>query len=303
MSTKPRGEELAKHGIDRVIRNQEWMDGWAERIQKIVGGIYGGLGGFGRALKNIFNGTWILRHPLHPALTDIPLGAWITGVVCDYLAVGGNLVPRDAGTIALLVGLIGATGAAVTGYTDFVDVYGLERRTALAHGLTMTVAFLLMLASFILRLVDAYPVAIGLSTAGLAVTAFGMFLGGHVVYRFATRVDKTTYLPSPEGYVRVGSPSDFPEGEMKRVDAEGLAVLVVRLRDELYGIVDTCSHAGGPLHEGKLDGDVVECPWHQSRFRVTDGAVRGGPATFAQPRLEVREQDGAVQVRLEEPLH
>jgi nitrite reductase/ring-hydroxylating ferredoxin subunit/uncharacterized membrane protein len=293
---------MARHGIDRFISRQEWMDGWAERVQKIVGAIFRGLGGLGRALKNIFNGTWVFRHPLHPAITDIPLGAWITGVVADYLAISGHLVPRAAGTVALLVGLIAAVGAAVTGYTDLLDIYGMERRAAFAHGLTMTIVFIIQTTSFILRLVDAYPVAVGLSTAGLALTMFGMFIGGHVVYRYGTRVDRAAFLSAPDDFVKVGAPSDFPEGELRRVDANGLPVLLVRRDSTLHAIVNVCSHAGGPLNEGKLDGDVVQCPWHGSRFSIRDGAVRGGPATFSQPRLEVRERDGAVEVRLEEPL-
>jgi nitrite reductase/ring-hydroxylating ferredoxin subunit/uncharacterized membrane protein len=294
--------EMARHGIDRFISRQEWMDGWAERVQKIVGAIFRGLGGLGRALKNIFNGTWVFRHPLHPAITDIPLGAWITGVVADYLAISGHLVPRAAGTVALLVGLIAAVGAAVTGYTDLLDIYGMERRTAFAHGLTMTIVFIIQTTSFVLRLVDAYPVAVGFSTAGLALTMFGMFIGGHVVYRYGTRVDRAAFLSAPDDFVKVGAPSDFPEGELRRVDANGLPVLLVRRDSTLHAIVNVCSHAGGPLNEGKLDGDVVQCPWHGSRFSIRDGAVRGGPATFTQPRLEVRERDGAVEVRLEEPL-
>jgi nitrite reductase/ring-hydroxylating ferredoxin subunit len=293
---------VAKHGIDRFISRQEWMDGWAERVQKIVGAIFRGLGGLGRALKNILNGTWVLHHPLHPALTDIPLGAWITGVLADYLAISTNLVGRQAGTIALAVGLVGAAGAALTGYTDFVDLYGMERRTALAHGLTMTIVSIIQTTSFILRLVNAYPVAVGLSTAGLVLTMFGMFIGGHVVYRYGTRVDRTAFLTAPDDFVKVGAPSDFPEGQLRRVDANGLPVLLVRRDSTLHAIVNVCSHAGGPLNEGALDGDVVQCPWHGSRFSIRDGAVRAGPATFSQPRLEIRERDGAVEVRLEEPL-
>jgi nitrite reductase/ring-hydroxylating ferredoxin subunit len=54
---------------------------------------------------------------------------------------------------------------------------------------------------------------------------------------------------------------------------------------------------GGPLSEGKLEGDVVQCPWHGSRFNVTDGSVARGPATFPQPCFEVRVRDGKIEVR------
>ncbi|MFN2568901.1 MAG: Rieske (2Fe-2S) protein [Candidatus Dormibacteria bacterium] len=51
-----------------------------------------------------------------------------------------------------------------------------------------------------------------------------------------------------------------------------------------------------------MDADVVTCPWHQSRFRLSDGHVAGDPATFDQPVLTVRQQSGSVEVKLERPL-
>jgi nitrite reductase/ring-hydroxylating ferredoxin subunit/uncharacterized membrane protein len=279
------------------------MEGWAEGLQRAVGAVYRGLGPLGRPLRNVLSGTYIFRHPLHPALTDVPLGAWLTGTVLDYLALATNVVPRAAGSIALVVGLVVAAGAAATGYTDFQDVYGLERRTAFAHGLTMTVVFLVQLVSFILRLVGTYPVAIGFSTAGLLLTMFGMYIGGHVVYAYGTRINRLAFLAEPEGYTSIGTATDFPEGQMRKAEVNGLDVLVVRLDGTLNAIVNTCTHAGGPLHEGTLEGDTVTCPWHGSQFSVRDGSVRGAPATFPESRLEVREQDGRVEVRLAEPLH
>ena len=293
---------MTERGTDRFLRRQEWMEGWADGLQRIIGAVYRGLGPLRRPIHNFLSGTSVFRHPLHPALTDVPLGAWVSGTVLDYAALASNVVPRAAGSIALLVGLVGAAGAAATGYTDFQDVYGLERRIAFAHGLTMTVVFVVQTVSLILRLVGVYPVAIGLSTAGLLLTMFGMYIGGHVVYAYGTRINRAAFLPEPEGYTSVGATTDFPEGQMRKVDAGGLDVLVVRLDGTLNAIVDTCTHAGGPLHEGPLEGDTVTCPWHGSRFSVRDGSVRGAPATFPESRLEVREQDGRVEVRLAEPL-
>jgi nitrite reductase/ring-hydroxylating ferredoxin subunit len=59
----------------------------------------------------------------------------------------------------------------------------------------------------------------------------------------------------------------------------------------------TCSHAGGPLEEGAAKDGVVTCPWHGSKFRLSDGACLLGPATFPQLRLEARVQKGEVEVR------
>jgi nitrite reductase/ring-hydroxylating ferredoxin subunit len=101
----------------------------------------------------------------------------------------------------------------------------------------------------------------------------------------------------------VGAVKKFAEGKPVRVNAGDMPVMVVRLGGRLNAIAATCSHAGGPLEEGKLTGDIVTCPWHGSRFCVTDGRVEGGPATFSQPAFEVRESDGKVEVRLPAPLH
>jgi len=293
---------LAEKKTDQILRRQEWLDGWGEGIQKLVGGIYKGLGPLSKPLRNLLSGTSVFGHPLHPALTDVPLGAWLTGAVADYLAITTNLVPRSAGTIALALGLVVAAGAAITGYSDIQDVYGLERRTATAHGLTMTLVFLIETLSFILRLAGAYPVGVGLATAGLFLTMFGMYIGGHVVYGFGTRINRLAFLHGPDGYTAVGTTTNFLEGKMRKVEVNGLDVLVVRLDGTLHAIVNTCTHAGGPLAEGTLEGDTVTCPWHGSQFSVRDGAVRGAPATFPEARLEVREQDGKVEVKLADPL-
>jgi len=52
-----------------------------------------------------------------------------------------------------------------------------------------------------------------------------------------------------------------------------------------------------------LRGDTVVCPWHAPELRITDGRVKGGPSTFDQPLLDVREGDGKIEVRLARSLH
>jgi nitrite reductase/ring-hydroxylating ferredoxin subunit/uncharacterized membrane protein len=282
------------------------MDRVGGAIQTGIGAIYGALGRPGRALKNLMHGTTLLGHPLHPALTDVPMGAWAVGVVADYGSVISSRVPTEAGNIALGVGVIGAVLAAVTGYTDFHETFGQERRYALTHGLLMTVALLVDALSLALRTwggAGVHGLAIGLATAGFLVAAGSGWLGGHLVFGIGTMVNRNAFLEGPEEFVSVGTSEEFAEGEMRVVDAGGMSVLMVRRNGRLCAISDVCSHAGGPLHEGTLEGDVVICPWHQSCFRVTDGHVTGGPATFNQPPLTVREQDGKVEVKLENPLH
>ena len=63
-------------------------------------------------------------------------------------------------------------------------------------------------------------------------------------------------------------------------------------------MAETCSHFSGPLSEGKLVGDSVECPYHASRFALKDGRVLNGPAVHPQPCLEARARNGWIEVRM-----
>jgi nitrite reductase/ring-hydroxylating ferredoxin subunit len=74
------------------------------------------------------------------------------------------------------------------------------------------------------------------------------------------------------------------------------ALVVVRRGDLVQALKATCSHAGGPLPEGKLEGDTIVCPWHFSAFRLSDGAVRHGPATTRQVIYSARITNGQVEV-------
>lgn len=283
--------------IDRFIRSQGWMDGVAEAVQGVVGKAYEALGPNGKTLKNALHGTTLLGHPLHPAVTDLPIGAWMVGFVAD-----GTGQDRAADTAHLLT--FGAlTVSALSGYTDFHETYGHERRVALTHGLTMTTAYGLEAASLLLRAVGARGPAKTLSAAGLGLIVAGGYLGGDLVYGIGTMVNRNAFLEAPEDFVEVGASGDFPEGAMRRVQAGAAPVLVVRRNGELHAIGAVCSHAGGPLDEGTLDGDCVTCPWHGSVFRITDGAVMNGPATFPEPPFTVREHDGRVEVKVAVPLH
>jgi nitrite reductase/ring-hydroxylating ferredoxin subunit len=225
-------------------------------------------------------------------------------VVFDFVAHFTSRIPTEAGDIALAIGLVGALGSALTGYTDFVDTVGHERRVGMAHGLIMTIAVVLDTASMGLRWwagSGLHPLAVGLSTAGLALVLMGAYLGGHLVFGSGTMVNHLAFTEGPSDPVQVGASTDFPEGGLHCARAGDMSVLLVRRGGRLFGIADVCTHAGGPLHEGSLDGGVVTCPWHGSRFRVDTGQALRGPATFPQPTFTVDEWDGRVWVSLGPP--
>jgi nitrite reductase/ring-hydroxylating ferredoxin subunit/fluoride ion exporter CrcB/FEX len=289
---------------DRLIGRMGWLDGIGELVQSMIGGIYGALGRPGRTLEDLLHGTWPLGHPLHAALADVPLGAWLVAIVADWAAIATHAVPSAAGDLALLVGVIGAVAAAAAGYTDHRGTVGHERRVATLHGMTMSAVTAVLVVSLGLRWwagPGLHVTAVVLSTLAVLVALYGAYLGGHLVFGLGTMVNRNAFTEAPSEFVAVGPSEEFPEGDLRRVQAGAMPALVVRQRGRLRAIGATCSHAGGPLDEGSVEGDIVTCPWHGSRFCLADGAVRGGPATFAQPAFEVRERAGLVELRAAAP--
>ncbi len=77
--------------------------------------------------------------------------------------------------------------------------------------------------------------------------------------------------------VKVCSLEIVPTGSMKQFYVGELEILVVNLDSRVFCLAGRCTHAGAPLAEGTLNGDVLTCPWHGSQFNVTNGSVLRGP--------------------------
>ena len=111
-------------------------------------------------------------------------------------------------------------------------------------------------------------------------------------------MNRTAFEAPRERYAPVIDVENLEDGKLHRVELEGESVVVARCGDdEVCAISAVCSHMGGPLDEGKRDGEVVVCPWHGSRFDLRTGAVEGGPAVYPQPRYETRVRSGKVEIR------
>lgn len=194
----------------------EPVDAAAEPIQEAIQAVP-------KPVRDVLDGVW-LGNPLHPALTDIPLGAWTAALALD-------LAGSEAADNALAVGILGAVPTALTGLNDWSHLKDDARRIGTVHALVNSMALALNVASFVAR------------------------RDGH------------------RGLGRVLS---------------GVA----------YAGAAFSAHLGGPLDEGKRDGDIVTCPWHGSRFDLCTGEVRGGPAVYPQPRYETRVRAGKVEIRV-----
>lgn len=292
---------MLNHVVNRFIDRQRWLEPVADFLQKVVGGSYKLLGKPGRALKTLVHGTW-LGHPLHPVITDIPLGAWTLAVLFDIIyLVKGTHGWVSAADVTIFVGLLAALGAAVTGYTDWNETIGRERRVGVAHGLLNTVVILVYLVSLIIRVSGgSRGLAIVLALIGYALVLAAAFLGGELVFSIGTGVNHHAWQEVPTKFTKVLLEGQLTDGMLIKGMAGDTPILLYKKGDAVCAISETCSHAGGPLSEGELDGNLVQCPWHASRFDVCTGQVKGGPATISQVRYETRIQNGQIEVRRSE---
>ncbi len=287
-------------GDDRttaLIERQEWLEPVGEQVQKAVSSAFEQAGDAGQAVKNFLHGTW-LGHPLHPVLTDIPIGSWTAALVMDAMEdmTGQRQYGRGADT-AIGVGLVGAVASAITGLTDWQATDGRARQIGLVHAMLNSTGALLYTGSYIARKSGSRPLGRGLSMLGFAVAMGAAYLGGKLVYSEQIGVNHTVGQQFSKTFKAVLAVSELGEGEMRRVESEHGRVLLAKRDGRIYAISEVCSHLGGPLAEGTFEGCTVQCPWHGSRFSLEDGSVIDGPATHPQPLLEVRVRSGQIEVR------
>jgi ferredoxin-NADP reductase/nitrite reductase/ring-hydroxylating ferredoxin subunit len=100
-----------------------------------------------------------------------------------------------------------------------------------------------------------------------------------------------------EGYEKVANKQDLQEGGLLKVEPGGKPVVLSMVNGKVYAIDAVCSHEGGPLEEGMLEGYEVECPWHGSKFDVRTGEVKNPPAETPQSVYEVKVENNDILVR------
>lgn len=269
-----------------------------EKLQKLVDtAFYGGGSEAAQSLRNFLNGTW-LGEPLHAALTDVPLGSWTAALIFDVLdATAHNREFSLAADASIAVGLAGAAAAAVTGLADWSDVDPPARRVGMFHALLNSSATTMFAASFILRKKNMRNRGRLFAALGYSALLVAAKLGGQMVYKHQVGVDRTSGQTFPDEFVAVMPEADLADEKPTRAEHNGVPILLVRRGRRVFALAETCSHFGAPLSEGSLIGDSIVCPWHQSRFSLSDGSVINGPAVHPQPCLEVRIRDGKVEVR------
>lgn len=286
--------------IERLVRtlgDQESLDAVATPLQEAIRSLFASAGAAGREAKDFLHGS-ALGHPLHPALVELPVGAWTLAAILDALELAGLRRNHGFADTAIRIGLVGAVGAAIAGATDWSETDGRAKRIGLAHGvLNLTATGLYALSLLVRSRSRSKGIALSMTAFGLAMSS--AYLGGHLSYGEQIGVDHTATADqdTPKKYVAVLDADELEENKPKKVDADGVAVVLVKQGDSIYALRETCTHLGGPLSEGKIEGDSIRCPWHGSRFCLKDGRVLDGPAVFAERVFDVRVREGQIEVR------
>lgn len=287
---------MAETLMQRVVEALPFLDDIADDVQpKVQEAVAAG----GTTARDVLDGVW-LEAPLHPVLTDVPVGAWTAALVFDGLDIATGKEPvRHAADASLVFGTLGALGAAVTGLSDWRYLSGGSRRMGVAHGLLNTIGLVLSIVSIILRASGRRNAGRLTFLTGYSISGMAAHLGGELSYHYGLRVDRNVFQGTgPDEFVPVLGESELAQGDLRRVEVEGVGVLISRSSaGEVCAIAATCNHFSGPLEAGEREGDTVVCPLHNSRFDLCSGKVIDGPAIFPQSRYETRVRDGKIEVK------
>ena len=235
-------------------------------------------------VRNLLSGT-DLGHPLHPVLTDLPIGAWMMSALLA------------AADLLVATGVAAAVPAGAAGLNDWSDTAGPQTRVGLVHAALNTTALSLYLASLAARARGRRHGGKALSLAKLGVLTGGAYLGGHLSFGMGVDVNRTAWEQRPDQWTPLLADTELADGEHRKADAGGAPVLLYRTAGQVYALASTCSHMGGPLEEGTISDGCVTCPWHGSTFRFADGIIVRGPASTPEPCYRTRIQNGRIEVR------
>jgi nitrite reductase/ring-hydroxylating ferredoxin subunit/uncharacterized membrane protein len=297
------GSPLAITGLDAWHGDLvAWLDrlDWLRTLSDRLTGVLGPVRERHQdnlVLELMHGGRWV-GHPIHPALSDLPIGLWTGVMVLD--AMDRDPAPRrgiDAAGMLSAAGILAAGATALTGLTDWTVSNDEDRRVGLLHGLLNTVALGLQGASLGTRMAGRRSTASALGAASLTVTAAAGYLGGHLVFTKGVMVNRVAWTIGPRRWTRALQEADLPDDSPTAVEAEGRQIMLYRHRGTLYALDNICSHAGGLLSRGTVADLTVTCPLHGARFALADGCVGRGPASQPQPVLPTRIRNGWIEVR------
>ncbi|MEA2547706.1 MAG: hypothetical protein QOI00_2068 [Chloroflexota bacterium] len=272
--------------VNRAVDAQSrWAKPFGDFNHRWLGAVFHPI----RPIQNFLNGTW-LGHPVHAVVTDVPIGALTVSIIADLI---GQPLVAD---VSMLLGVLAMVAAAVTGLADYAEVDGNARTRATVHGSIMVVTLVVYVVSLLIRAGSPtdrlLPILIAI--AAYLLLSLGAAIGGDLVFLIGTHVNRHAWRGAGAKWIKLdlGGLTDIPEGGPTKLKAGINDLAIVREGERILAVHAQCAHAGGPLAEGELVGDAIQCPWHGSRYRLADGHVTRGPSMYDQPAYDVRRADG-----------
>jgi nitrite reductase/ring-hydroxylating ferredoxin subunit/uncharacterized membrane protein len=284
--------------LERMARP---LRGLSNGIASATDAVYRVLGRPGKLLQDLLNGSW-LGHSLHAVLVDVVIGAATAVLLLDVLRTFFGVDRLEvAATWVLGLATLSALGAILSGLTDYKDTApnSSVRDVAGTHGLINIVATIAFAISLLQRLGDSHDAAFWMLLIGYLIVSLGGYIGGHVVFKYGYMVNRNAFSRGKRAreFTPLMAAAELPEAIPTKAMFGTTAVVLVRRGEVVHALRETCSHAGGPLSEGALDGDTITCPWHSSTFRLADGAVVHGPASSRQVSYRARINGDQVEVQ------
>jgi len=188
-------QAMSKDPLARLAERQQWTAPFEEPLQDAVRGVFSSMEKNGHAIRNALHGTW-LHEPLHSIIVEVPTGSWTGTVVFDTIAAMSGSKNMDiAADATIVLGLVGAVGAAVTGMNDWADTEGAPRRIGAVHAALNVVSLGLFGASWLARRKrGSRTTARVLAAVGYVVISASAHLGGNLVYEHGIGVQDTQPL-------------------------------------------------------------------------------------------------------------
>jgi nitrite reductase/ring-hydroxylating ferredoxin subunit/uncharacterized membrane protein len=277
----------------RRFVNRNLLDKWAWGVG--IANFYTAIDRFvvrPKSLRSLLHGTW-LGHPLHPLLTDVPIGGLTIALILDLLGI------YDGANWATLLGFAGLILAAIAGFVDLDETDGKARQYGGVHASLMLVAMAFYVVSLAVRwgFAPGEPYQSTVAAAlGYLFVVMGAYIGGDLVFTLGNMVDRHAWRSGGAKWAALDV-TEIPEHQPTKAKAGAQTLVLVRVGETIQALHDTCAHAGCSLSDGKIVGDTIQCHCHGSRFKLADGSVVVGPATYDQPSYEVRRAEGKLEVR------
>lgn len=254
----------------------------------------------------------IKGHPLHPILVSFPI-TFFTGALLADLAhhFTGNVTYSDIAYYMHIAGVFSAPIAAVPGVLDYlltVPPNSSGKKRAAKHGITNSIMIVIfIIALFIRNNGDNEILLMGTEAAGLALMITAAWWGGTLIYRNQIGVDhryahagkwSEEFIKSDSNLIELTGLDILKTDQMKLLHINDRRIAIARTETGYVAFDDRCSHRGGPLADGVMICETVQCPWHGSQFDTTSGQVKAGPAKEAIKTYSVVDKGGKQYLQL-----